>query len=180
MDEKKWKDPSPWVPMTSTIGLKILGKLCEEAGELVAAADRHMYVGPRTPHTIHDLEDEIADVRAGIELAVEHFHIDMERIKVLVRSYQGDGSELVIQTGKLIAAISRCIIQGVDEAHPETKRPNRDWLQEEMAHTFASCIAVKVRWQLNADQIDLRVEFKKKHLRRWHQMLDHNPGEKQP
>lgn len=38
------------------------------------------------------------------------------------------------ELGELQAAVSRCIIQGVDGAHPVTEKPNKDWLEEEMIY----------------------------------------------
>ena len=35
------------------------------------------------------------------------------------------------------AAASRCIIQGIDEAHPVTGKTNRQWLEEEIADVVA-------------------------------------------
>lgn len=41
--------------------------------------------------------------------------------------------KLAEETGELQAAIARCIIQGVDGVHPVTRKPNVEWLQEEIA-----------------------------------------------
>ena len=77
---------SPWVPMKSAIDLKHLGKLAEELGELQAAVARCIIQGvdEREPVTGKRnrewLEDEIADVIAGVELTVKHFKLDNLRI----------------------------------------------------------------------------------------------------
>lgn len=39
--------------------------------------------------------------------------------------------KLAEELGELTAAVARCIIQGVDGAHPVTGKPNIDWLFEE-------------------------------------------------
>lgn len=77
---------NPWVPMTSAIDKKHIGKLLEELGEAVAAASRCLIQGidEREPVTGKSnrewLEDELADVRANIYLVVEHFKLDPVRM----------------------------------------------------------------------------------------------------
>ena len=77
---------NPWHPMTDPIDLKTLGKFTEELGECVAAVSRCMIQGideyhPQSGIANRDwLEEEIADVMAGIELTVERFGLNEERI----------------------------------------------------------------------------------------------------
>lgn len=67
--------------------LALLGKLSEELGELQAAVARCLIQGiaEKEPVTgkpnVEWLEDEIADVRAGIHLVSTGFGLDNERIK---------------------------------------------------------------------------------------------------
>jgi hypothetical protein len=42
------------------------------------------------------------------------------------------------ESNELGAAISRCIIQGIDEREPVTGKPNRQWLAEEIADVLAN------------------------------------------
>ena len=72
---------NPWVPMTRPIDLKHLGKLAEELGELQSAVARCLIQGidevePVTGKVNREwLREEIADVQAGILLAIEHFNL---------------------------------------------------------------------------------------------------------
>ena len=80
------RDASPWHPMTDKVALKHLGKLAEEAAELCSAIARCIIQGvdeaePVTGKINREwLEDELADVKAGMELTVEHFGLDSSRI----------------------------------------------------------------------------------------------------
>jgi NTP pyrophosphatase (non-canonical NTP hydrolase) len=82
---------NPWKPMTRSIDLKHIGKLLEELGECSAAASRCMIQGinEREPTSAKSnqvwLEEEIADVRANLELVIEHFNLDPEFIKERTR-----------------------------------------------------------------------------------------------
>lgn len=77
---------SPWHPMKDPVDVKTLGKLLEEVNELGTAVARCLIQGifeaePVTGKLNNDwLEDEIADVLAGIDLAVERFGLDMGKI----------------------------------------------------------------------------------------------------
>jgi hypothetical protein len=97
------KDANPWEPMTRSIDLKHLGKLCEELNE------------------------------AG-------------------------------------AAVSRCIIQGIDEREPVTKVVNRIWLENELADVLANINLVMKHFQLNEARMTIRINKKTTHLRQWHGM----------
>lgn len=85
-DADDLREPNPWQPMTSPIALKHLGKLAEETGELGSALARCIIQGiaecePMTGKCNREwLEDEIADVTAGIALVSEHFNLDHGRI----------------------------------------------------------------------------------------------------
>jgi len=73
--------PNPWVPMSNPLDIKHIGKLAEEANELGAAIARCLIQGidEREPTTgkinRQWLTEEIADVLASIELAVNHFDL---------------------------------------------------------------------------------------------------------
>lgn len=103
-DDAERQRVNPWHPMTKAIDLKHLGKLAEEAGELVAAA-------------------------------------------------------------------SRCIIQGIDEKEPDTGKLNRVWLEQEIADVLANCMLVRTHFQLDVDRINERTLAKMGKLRVWHNML---------
>ena len=77
----------PWVPISNPLHLKILGKLAEELGEATAAVARCIIQGiceqePNTGKVNREwLEDEIADVKANLDLAVAAFDLDPARIE---------------------------------------------------------------------------------------------------
>ncbi len=81
-------DPSPWTPEADPQRLKVLGKFGEETGELSAAICRCIIQGideaePVTGKINREwLEDEIADVMANIQITVDHFGLDRDRISV--------------------------------------------------------------------------------------------------
>ena len=66
------------------------------------------------------------------------------------------------------AAVSRCIIQGIDQAEPSTGEVNRDWLTKEIADVLANVALVREFFGLDQDGIEVRVAFKTAYLRRWH------------
>ncbi len=82
-----WRDPNPWHPMTSPIDLKHLGKLGEELNEAGSAVSRCIIQGIDEAEPVTGkvnkvwLEDELADVLANIELCVDHFGLDTERMR---------------------------------------------------------------------------------------------------
>lgn len=74
------------------------------------------------------------------------------------------------EVNELGAAVSRVIIQGIDEVEPVTKKSNRLWLEEEIADVLANIALVSERFDLNSDFIARRVYDKKTRLRTWHEM----------
>lgn len=72
------------------------------------------------------------------------------------------------ECNELGSAVSRCIIQGVDEAEPVTGKINREWLEDEIADVEANIALVKQRFALNEQRMQARAEKKKAHLRAWH------------
>ncbi len=75
---------SPWQPMSKPIDIKHMSKLIEEFGEACAIVGRCMAQGidecdPDTGQVnSKDLQDELADVQANIDLVVEHFRLDSD------------------------------------------------------------------------------------------------------
>lgn len=74
------------------------------------------------------------------------------------------------ELGELQAAIARCIIQGIDECEPVTKKPNRQWLLEEIADVYANLYLVHEKFGFSMDSISSRAVTKINHLKRWHAM----------
>ena len=78
---------SPWVPMDNKLDLAVLGKLGEETGELVKILFRTIIQGlqERDPETgkinIHEVQNEIADVKAAGDTAIQHFGMNVPAIE---------------------------------------------------------------------------------------------------
>jgi NTP pyrophosphatase (non-canonical NTP hydrolase) len=76
------RPPSPWIPERDPLTLAILGKLAEECGELSSRLARCIIqgTGANDPETgrsnVAHVADELADVFACMELAVEHLAVD--------------------------------------------------------------------------------------------------------
>lgn len=69
------------------------------------------------------------------------------------------------------AAVARCVIQGIDEREPVTGKPNKEWLEDELADVIAN-IALNVRhFGLDLSRMKARAERKAAYLRAWHSML---------
>lgn len=78
------------------------------------------------------------------------------------------------EANELGAAVSRCIIQGIDECEPITGKINREWLEDEIADVRANSELNIERFGLNEKRIAERTERKKIFLRGWHLMADKN------
>lgn len=82
----KMNPPNPWIPEDDKVTLAVLGKLGEELNELGAAVSRCVIQGARELHPVTGksnlqwLEEEIADVIAGCQIATTHFNLSQERI----------------------------------------------------------------------------------------------------
>lgn len=80
--------------------------------------------------------------------------------------------KLAEEVNELGSAISRCIIQGIDEAEPVTGKVNRVWLEDEAADVLANIELVTVHFNLNRERIATRAARKRLHLQGWHSMID--------
>lgn len=80
--------------------------------------------------------------------------------------------KLAEEVCELGSVVSRCIIQGVDECEPATNKPNRQWLQEEIADVIANIELVADHFRLDMIGIWARSDRKKAHLRAWHTMAN--------
>ena len=74
------------------------------------------------------------------------------------------------ELGECQAAVSRCVIQGVFEVHPETGKPNDLWLTEELADAIANVNLVVERFGLDRTFIHERSRRKYDRLKTWHDM----------
>lgn len=76
------------------------------------------------------------------------------------------------EVAELGAAVSRCVIQGLrnGEAEPVTGKPNKEWLEDEIADVLANINLVQRRFDLNASRIRQRSMKKELHLQEWHSL----------
>ena len=75
------------------------------------------------------------------------------------------------ELGEAVAIVARCAIQGIDESEPETLKPNRIALQNEIADIMAGVEIVCTLFALDGGAISRRRGAKVGHLRRWHKLL---------
>ncbi len=87
---------------------------------------------------------------------------DPLKLKIL-----GKLAEELIECGN---AVARCIIQGIDEVEPVTGKPNRKWLEDEVADAIANLQIAIEKLNFDGRAIGVRVEMKKRHLSTWHEL----------
>lgn len=82
------RDANPWHPMINPIDIKNIGKFIEELGECVSAAARTLIQGidecePVTGKLNKEwLEDEIADIKANIDLVTDRFKLKINERRI--------------------------------------------------------------------------------------------------
>lgn len=79
--------------------------------------------------------------------------------------------KLLEELGECISAVSRCLIQGINEAEPVTGKLNRRWLEDEIADITACIALVADRYNLDTSRVASRVVRKVEHLEQWHSAL---------
>lgn len=72
------------------------------------------------------------------------------------------------ELGECIAAIARCMIQGIEECEPKTGYLNRHWLEDEIADVLVNIDLVICRFALDNHRIDARQLAKRPLLLAWH------------
>lgn len=83
--------------------------------------------------------------------------------------------KLAEELGEASSAVARCLIQGIEESEPVTHKPNRQWLEDELADVIANIDLVAAHFSLDTYRMNERAERKKEHLHRWHLMLEAPP-----
>lgn len=68
-------------------------------------------------------------------------------------------------------ALFRCIIQGMNEAEPTTKKINRAWLQDEVADVMALLTHLIAHFNLNQEAIQERLDKKYAYKKIWFDAL---------
>ena len=81
-------------------------------------------------------------------------------------------TKLVEELGEAVSAAARCLAQGIAESEPTTGRPNREWLEDEIADVRALTIVVMQRFSLDAGRIAERQQVKWRHKTEWIGALD--------
>lgn len=79
--------------------------------------------------------------------------------------------KLAEESSELGAAVARCIIQGIGQLEPVTGKPNKEWLEDEIADVQANIELVIERFGLDEKRIWARSIEKKFRLQTWHKML---------
>lgn len=82
----------------------------------------------------------------------------------IVRAILGKAAE---ELGELQAAIGRAIIQGVNEKHPVTGKPNIEWLLEEVADVENMLAFIKNYSTYNPREFAERLNKKNRHITQW-------------
>jgi NTP pyrophosphatase (non-canonical NTP hydrolase) len=72
------------------------------------------------------------------------------------------------ELGEAQAAVSRCIIQGINESEPETHKPNKQWLEDELADVMVNIHLVIDYFRLDQKRMSGRTYKKMEHLKQWH------------
>ena len=88
---------------------------------------------------------------------------DPKAIKVIGKALE--------ERGEVVAALARCLIQGIDAADPSTGKPNREWLEDEMADEVGTWRMVGKLFMLDMDRIAERANRKEDFLAKWLGMM---------
>lgn len=78
--------------------------------------------------------------------------------------------KLIEECGELAAIAARCMIQGVDGSDPDSGKPNRQALMEEIADVIANIKLCSKRFDIYQEHVEERVENKMRRLAAWHRM----------
>lgn len=92
---------------------------------------------------------------------------DPRRAKVLGKAVE--------ESGEYTSALARCLIQGIDECEPVTKKPNKLWLEEEAADALATLRHVIETFGLDESFIAARFQKKYDQLQTWFVMPVNQP-----
>lgn len=82
--------------------------------------------------------------------------------------YLGKLSE---ELGEGVQAISRCIIQGINERNEKENCSNKDCMQNELADILCNIELVTDRFDLDTDAMKARMANKSPKLKIWHCMV---------
>lgn len=88
---------------------------------------------------------------------------DTNRVRALGKTLE--------ELGELTSAVSRCLIQGIDACEPVTGKPNRLWLQQEVADVYAQLAMLDMQFGLDTAFINKRMGAKIEQMHEWRTML---------
>lgn len=71
------------------------------------------------------------------------------------------------EAGELISASARCLMQGIDGHEPETLKPNKEWLEDELADVWACFQGTIKTFKLDLPRIIDRANKKMAYLENW-------------
>jgi hypothetical protein len=94
--------------------------------------------------------------------------------KVLLK-HLGKAAEEVNELG---SALARCMIQGVDGAHPVTGKTNRSWLLDEDADVLVTMRMLRKLIEVTDAEYDASAERQQRktaHLEQWHRYAEPEP-----
>jgi hypothetical protein len=75
------------------------------------------------------------------------------------------------ELGEAVAALARCLIQGIDATEPSSGKPNKEWAQDELADVNATSYLLAEHFELDKDAIMKRRGRKIDHLKKWFEMM---------
>lgn len=130
--------------------------------QIATVLAHHLAEGTATP----DMERQLLEFlqprvkgRTMADPAPWHPETDPERLKVMGKTLE--------ELGEGVAALARCIIQGIDEAEPVTGKINRRWVEEEFADILANIGRATRTLGLNMRFIRERRRRKFDYITRW-------------
>ena len=85
-----------------------------------------------------------------------------KRLKILGKALE--------EGGEYVSAVARCLIQGIDESEPVTGKPNKQWLEEELADVLATSRLIVEEFGLDQQFLIDRMNKKVDQLKTWHSM----------
>lgn len=71
------------------------------------------------------------------------------------------------ELGELTQALSRSLIQGIDEEMPDSKKTNKVWVEEEIADSLAMIYILMAAFELNNDKMSDRARKKISFFNSW-------------
>lgn len=81
------------------------------------------------------------------------------------------GLKTIEEMGEGVSAVARCLMQGINESEPVTKKPNKEWLEDELADIQAAATFLINRYKLDGERMLERRLRKYAHLNQWHDKL---------